>query len=1254
MPKQRKVFAMRNFLGLDKENKPLKVAPFRASDGYNFQIDSETLKTRDGFVIDSYIEADLPSGASVIDWYEYKNVTVYVSTDSIYVVSSTTTNNLKTDNNVTRSGISSLDNTGKRPIFREEKNALFIFGLNAVFVFAILNDASGVFERYVIYDITQKPVNPYNVSDFNYETYQELPLPYEPTLYIGDTSFEDVNLLSKVSKYELFANRETIDGYVKYFLPTHYDPAKNGNYSYDITFYEATYQDLEIFPIFLGVDGENFEYDSLTYGSVYNAQNVEIEDVFYPELDFEYFKDYTLNPPVVGDVITNIVGLTKDKFFTLRVKDQSKSVFEFLLDEIKQQQSTINQNKVFKFDLNIEYNVIYRPDGDYSTINERKVERDTIEVYIHLKQFDSQTYFASDAYDNISVTSPPTNVLSTSTTYPAYPTITETVDYTVTLPAPIPLNSTNFAPLVAQQFDSYMDTNKFNYVDGDKIKLQGQFYYQFVQSYQKFVNITTPIVASTFGNQGYPAYPSFSNPNNYEVQTINQFGFSTFYPVNQGILGSALDNYLTNVANTLFNNNTGNAFVQYQFSAYDSGSGLTYLYSNVALVEYQKDYSEQRHNRVSAATWVEVTIDEAPSVQTLYNIDFNEQKNWFELEVKDYFYDYNQEPSINVKITFDSNPNYELITKNKFGIFFGSEDRLFLAGHPDYPNIDRYNVSNDLLGDNIVNQSYELSYFPSKNYRVVGGKGAINGYVIATDTQLYVTKEDYPNDSKLFIRERSLDNNGLAGYKEFKTSVLETPLNERSIVRFYNDILMLTKNGLYGVEISSNVLTNERLLKLRSGYINKDLKAKIANESSDNIYIVENNQMMYIFVGKDVYVADSRYISKNENSEIENLSYELINWKVQEYYDIAKFKNNVLYAIARNSEVKLKLEESDEDYIADYLGASVYNGDFALSGTNYDNNFLTINDSTKAAYTFTNFSKSSIYLPKDAIATQVFAKVTTDYGYVSFANGLATFSIPNNSIKLLRLQNGDTIYFIDSSNVRHQYKIGTVSSDSFTVVATSSTFFETNTNISMMGFEASKKELYPIVAFVDNGNYYYRYSLDKPVESFTYDNATQNAALVAKLEELDDYLEIIVHDNSAVGGIISTREPIVFLWQSAMTDFGNNLMEKTIYRANVYATKKATSSDLFFGYKTMRRFKSLTDTNIVPFDLNVDISNLSNLEDLDFTSFAINTFEEFGMSLPMKENNFLYIQFIVKGEGRLELNALELIYKDNRRLKSIG
>jgi hypothetical protein len=52
--------------------------------------------------------------------------------------------------------------------------------------------------------------------------------------------------------------------------------------------------------------------------------------------------------------------------------------------------------------------------------------------------------------------------------------------------------------------------------------------------------------------------------------------------------------------------------------------------------------------------------------------------------------------------------------------------------------------------------------------------------------------------------------------------------------------------------------------------------------------------------------------------------------------------------------------------------------------------------------------------------------------------------------------------------------------------------------------------------------------------------------------------------------------------------------------------------------------------------------------------FAFSTFPEFGMSIRMKENNFLYIQFMVKGAGRIQLNALEIIYKLNRRLKTIG
>ena len=45
-----------------------------------------------------------------------------------------------------------------------------------------------------------------------------------------------------------------------------------------------------------------------------------------------------------------------------------------------------------------------------------------------------------------------------------------------------------------------------------------------------------------------------------------------------------------------------------------------------------------------------------------------------------------------------------------------------------------------------------------------------------------------------------MDDNGLVGYNEFKTSIERSPLNNRALARFYNDILILDEKGLYGIE----------------------------------------------------------------------------------------------------------------------------------------------------------------------------------------------------------------------------------------------------------------------------------------------------------------------------------------------------------------------------------------------------------------------------------------------------------------------
>ena len=113
-----------------------------------------------------------------------------------------------------------------------------------------------------------------------------------------------------------------------------------------------------------------------------------------------------------------------------------------------------------------------------------------------------------------------------------------------------------------------------------------------------------------------------------------------------------------------------------------------------------------------------------------------------------------------------------------------------------------------------------------------------------------------------------------------------------------------------------------------------------------------------------------------------------------------------------------------------------------------------------------------------------------------------------------------------------------------------------------------------------------------------------------------------------------------------MTDLNNNLMEKTMLRVNIYATRPSEGGSLVFGYKTMGKAEYLMK--------DIDVANQNSLEALNFNYFGFSSFSEMGSSSPIKESNFLYIQFQIVGTGQIELNAIEIIYKLNRRLKSIG
>jgi hypothetical protein len=496
-----------------------------------------------------------------------------------------------------------------------------------------------------------------------------------------------------------------------------------------------------------------------------------------------------------------------------------------------------------------------------------------------------------------------------------------------------------------------------------------------------------------------------------------------------------------------------------------------------------------------------------------------------------------------------------------------------------------------------------------------------------------VTKENYPNDSKLFIRQRLIDDNGRVSYNEFKTNITKTPINNRCIVRFYNDILILAKDGLYGIEISQNVLTDERLVKLRSGFINKDLMKAIEEYGHEGVFILENNVYMYIFIGEKVYVADSRYISQNPNSAAENVSYEIIEWKTNTNYIGGKVIDDKIYLIEENNNVVYGFEDTNSDaiIIKDALGLT-------NSQTSSTSLYAFVKPNS-----FVN-EDASKYVFKFASGYQTIGLKNVDYTITTVTSPtlIVTVNVLNPS-SFIGIKDGDEI-FIDDGIVGNFVKhiISGFEASNFTSFLITAVPGQSMYSLAANRLYKSIANLPMYVTHIYTYNTIERFNLSfrKPDEIILNNtgitplttikfNSSQNGSAS---ETVDMYRESL--------------ERIELKWVSAITDFGNSQMEKTMFRANLFATKKEQENSVMFGYRTMRRLSGYSDL--------IDLSNNFNFEQVDYNLFNLATFDTVATSFPMKENNFLYIQFTLSGYGKIEMNAIEIIYKMNRMLKSIG
>lgn len=195
----------------------------------------------------------------------------------------------------------------------------------------------------------------------------------------------------------------------------------------------------------------------------------------------------------------------------------------------------------------------------------------------------------------------------------------------------------------------------------------------------------------------------------------------------------------------------------------------------------------------------------------------------------------------------------------------GAHDRLFLSGNPDHPNVVFFSEEND------------FSYYPDLYTITLGGESdPAKGFLYLADTTLAVLCEK----SVYYIGGEARTEYDESGNIKRITPVFsrqagainEGALNAFCTANFGGDNVFLSKHGLFGIEPTSNVLTNTRTARERSYAINARLNLLDPAKAS----IFTHGQRIYVSDGENCFVADSAY--KYTPTGSESYNYEWWYW----------------------------------------------------------------------------------------------------------------------------------------------------------------------------------------------------------------------------------------------------------------------------------------------------------------------------------------------------------------------------------------
>ena len=200
------------------------------------------------------------------------------------------------------------------------------------------------------------------------------------------------------------------------------------------------------------------------------------------------------------------------------------------------------------------------------------------------------------------------------------------------------------------------------------------------------------------------------------------------------------------------------------------------------------------------------------------------------------------------------------------------DNRVFFSGNPNYPSTVWHSSLHD------------VSYFSDLDYYVDGVDQAPIRGMVAGNNGLWVFRDVSESNSSVFYHTPALDEDYGKVYPSSHSSIALGCVGRA--VNFNDDVVFFSERGM---ESASTDVTTEQFVTHKSSLVDRKM---ITHPKYKDMVLAEWEGYLLVFIGSDVYLADSRAVLQLEN----HIEYEWYHWSFGDYnVTCATVHDGVLY-----------------------------------------------------------------------------------------------------------------------------------------------------------------------------------------------------------------------------------------------------------------------------------------------------------------------------------------------------------------------